>query len=239
MSARQHIFRGEVSPRSPFMARTGVRRRLLLVRHGQSAWNARNLFTGRRDPGLTEQGLAEAGTAGRILARRGIVPDELHTSVLRRAMQTAAVMLAEMDCGDLPTFRSEALNERDYGALTGMDKDEARKRWGAEQVHLWRRSWDIAPPDGESLRDTLERVRPYHEQRILPRVLAGRSLLIVAHGNSLRALVAFLEHLDETAIQNTEIATGEVLLYDLRPDGALEDKVRLLEQETDNENGIG
>ena len=218
------------------MKKKRAHRRLLLVRHGQSEWNARNLFTGLQDPGLTQQGFAEAATAGRILSRHGIIPDEMHTSVLLRARQTAEAMLAEMACGPLPTFSSETLNERDYGALTGMNKDDARRRWGAEQVHLWRRGWDIAPPDGESLRDTLERVRPYHEQNILPRVLEGRTLLIVAHGNSLRALVAFLEHLDETAIQNTEIATGAVLLYDLNPDGTVEDKAHLVEQATNSEN---
>ena len=208
-------------------------RRLLLVRHGQSEWNARNLFTGRQDPGLTQRGLDEARAAGRILARRGIVPDELHTSLLRRAVQTAEAMLQEMGCGDLATFRSGALDERDYGALTGMDKDEARRRWGAEQVHLWRRGYDIAPPGGESLRDTLERVRPYYEARILPAVCDGRMLLVVAHGNSLRSLMAFLEGLDEKAIQAAEIATGEVLCYRLDAAGAPSGKENLAQQETE------
>ena len=204
-----------------------MKRRLLLVRHGQSEWNARNLFTGRQDPGLTQRGLDEARAAGGILARHGIVPDELHTSLLRRAVDTAAALREEMGCGELPTFRSGALDERDYGALTGMDKDEARRRWGAEQVHLWRRGYDIAPPGGESLRDTLERVRPYYEARILPAVREGAVLLVVAHGNSLRALMAFLEELDEAAIRAAEIATGEILSYRLDADGAPAGKERL------------
>ena len=201
--------------------------RLVLVRHGQSEWNVRNLFTGREDVGLTEQGKAEARAAGRILARHKIVPDELHTSVLRRAVDTAALMLAEMACGEPPTFRAQALNERDYGALTGMDKDAARKRWGAKQVRLWRRSYATPPPQGESLRDTLERVRPYYETRLRPPVQAGKLLLVVAHGNSLRSLMAFLEGLDEEAIMAAEIATGEILAYRLDAAGALAGKQNL------------
>ena len=201
--------------------------RLVLVRHGQSEWNVRNLFTGREDVGLTEQGKAEARAAGHVLKRHKIVPDELHTSLLRRAVETAALMLAEMACGEPPAFRDKALNERDYGALTGMDKDKARQRWGAKQVRLWRRSYATPPPGGESLRDTLERVRPYYETRLRPPALAGKLLLVVAHGNSLRALMAFLEGLDEQAIMAAEIATGEILAYRLDTAGALADKQNL------------
>ena len=202
-------------------------RHLFLARHGESEWNALNLFTGQRDPGLTENGIAEAHSAGQLLARRGIIPDETHTSVLRRAMDTASIMLEEMNCVDVPVHRSALLNERDYGDLTGMNKDEARKRWGNEQVHLWRRSYNIAPPGGESLRDTLERVRGYYEEKILPSVLQQRTLLVVAHGNSLRSLMAFLENLDEESVQTAQIETGEILFYELDEAGGMANKERL------------
>ena len=202
-------------------------RHLFLARHGESEWNALNLFTGQRDPGLTERGVAEAHSAGQLLAHRGIIPDETHTSVLRRAIDTASIMLQEMNCVDVPVHRSALLNERDYGDLTGMNKDEARERWGDEQVHLWRRSYNIAPPGGESLRDTLERVRGYYEEKILPSVLEEKTLLVVAHGNSLRSLMAFLENLDEESVQTAQIETGEILFYELDETSGMANKERL------------
>ena len=200
--------------------------RLLLVRHGQSEWNALNLFTGQKDIGLTERGRNEAREAAALLAKRGMAPDETHTSVLSRAIETASIMLKVLEL-DVPVFRSAALNERDYGDLTGMNKDEARKTWGEEQIHLWRRSYAIAPPGGESLRDTFERAGVYYKAEILPRLIEGKCLLVVAHGNSLRSLAGFLEDLDEEAIQATNIETGEILLYHLDAEGSLTDKENL------------
>ncbi|MCY4052781.1 MAG: 2,3-bisphosphoglycerate-dependent phosphoglycerate mutase [Hyphomicrobiales bacterium] len=200
--------------------------RLLLVRHGQSEWNALNLFTGQKDIGLTERGRNEAREAGALLAERGMAPDETHTSVLSRAIDTASIILEVLGC-DAPVFRSAALNERDYGDLTGMNKDEARKTWGDEQVHIWRRSYATAPPGGESLRDTFERTGVYYREEILPRLLEGKCLLVVAHGNSLRSLAGFLEDLDEEGIQATNIETGEILLYRLNADGSLAGKENL------------
>ena len=199
---------------------------LLLVRHGQSEWNAKNLFTGQRDIGLTERGRNEARDAGSLLAKRRMVPDETHTSMLSRAVETASIMLDILE-RDVPVFRSAALNERDYGDLTGMNKDEARRIWGEEQVHIWRRSYATAPPGGESLRDTFERVRVYYEASLLPRLIEGKCLLVVAHGNSLRSLAGFLEELDEEGIRATNIETGEILLYRLGADGSLANKENL------------
>ena len=199
---------------------------LILVRHGQSEWNAKNLFTGQRDIGLTERGRSEARDAGALLAKRGMVPDETHTSMLSRAIETASIMLDVLG-RDVPVFRSAALNERDYGDLTGMNKDKAREIWGKEQVHIWRRSYATAPPGGESLRDTFERVRVYYKASILPRSMEGKCLLVVAHGNSLRSLAGFLEELDEEGIRATNIETGEILLYRLDADGSLANKENL------------
>lgn len=200
--------------------------RLLLVRHGQSEWNALNLFTGQKDIGLTERGRNEAREAGALLVERGMMPDETHTSVLSRAIDTASIILEVLGC-DVPVFRSAALNERDYGDLTGMNKDEARKIWGDEQVHIWRRSYATAPPGGESLRDTFERTGVYYREEILPRLIEGKCLLVVAHGNSLRSLAGFLEELDEEGIRATNIETGEILLYRLNTDGSLAGKENL------------
>jgi 2,3-bisphosphoglycerate-dependent phosphoglycerate mutase len=143
-------------------------RLLVLVRHGQSEWNLKNLFTGWRDVDLTDQGVAEAKDAGRKLKAQGLVFDVAFTSALRRAQRTLDIMLTEMDQTRIPVIRDQALNERDYGDLSGLNKDDARKKWGEEQVHIWRRSFDIAPPGGESLRDTLARTLPYYVQEILP-----------------------------------------------------------------------
>ena len=175
-------------------------RLLVLVRHGQSEWNLKNLFTGWRDVDLTEQGVAEAKEAGRKLKAQGISFDIAYTSALKRAQLTLDLLLTEMSQSGIPIIRDQALNERDYGELSGLNKDDARKKWGEEQVHIWRRSYDIAPPGGESLRDTLARTLPYYVQEILPAVLQGKRTVVAAHGNSLRALVMVLERLSPDVI---------------------------------------
>ena len=199
-------------------------RLLVLVRHGQSEWNLKNLFTGWRDPDLTELGVAEAKTAGRRLKALGLTFDRGFTSVLSRAERTMKLMLDELGQRDLPISRDEALNERDYGDLCGLNKDDARKKWGEEQVHLWRRSYDVQPPGGESLKDTVARVLPYYNQEILPAVLRGERTLVSAHGNSLRALVMVLDHLTPKTIPTMELATGVPLIYRLKADSTVESK---------------
>ena len=202
-------------------------RLLVLVRHGQSEWNLKNLFTGWRDVDLTEEGIAEARTAGKRLKAQNIKFDVAFTSVLVRAQRTLDLILEEMGQTKIPTFKDQALNERDYGDLVGLNKDDARKKWGAEQVHLWRRSYDVAPPGGESLKDTVARVLPYYEREILPRVLRGEATLVSAHGNSLRALVMVLEKLSPEAIVKRELATGVPILYRLNADSTVAEKLDL------------
>jgi 2,3-bisphosphoglycerate-dependent phosphoglycerate mutase len=199
-------------------------RLLVLVRHGQSEWNLKNLFTGWRDPDLTEQGVAEAKTAGRRLKALGLTFDRGFTSVLSRAERTMTLMLDELGQQNLPISRNEALNERDYGDLCGLNKNDAREKWGDEQVHLWRRSYDVQPPGGESLKDTVARVLPYYNQEILPAVLRGERTLVSAHGNSLRALVMVLDHLTPKTIPTIELATGVLLVYRLKTDSTVESK---------------
>ncbi|WP_036260952.1 2,3-bisphosphoglycerate-dependent phosphoglycerate mutase [Methylocapsa aurea] len=197
---------------------------LVLVRHGQSEWNLKNLFTGWKDPGLTEKGVEEARWAGRSLKARGLAFDRAFTSDLMRAQHSLQIMLSELGAPDLPTLRDQALNERDYGELCGLNKDEARQKWGEKQVHLWRRSYDIQPPGGESLKDTVARVLPYYCQTILPAVLRGERVLVSAHGNSLRALAMVLDQLSPQTIPSMEIATGIPLVYRLKPDSTVETK---------------
>ncbi len=193
-------------------AETANERLLVLVRHGQSEWNAKNLFTGWRDPGLTETGVEEARAAGRTLKAMGLSFDVAYTSALQRAQTTLDLMLEEMDLS-LPITRDERLNERDYGDLAGLNKDDAREKWGEEQVHIWRRSYDTPPPGGESLKMTAERVLPYFEETIRPAVMSGQRVLVAAHGNSLRALVMVLDGLSGEEIVKREIATGVPLVY--------------------------
>jgi 2,3-bisphosphoglycerate-dependent phosphoglycerate mutase len=202
-------------------------RLLVLVRHGQSEWNLKNLFTGWKDPGLTAQGIAEAKEAGRRLKAQGMSFDIAFTSVLRRAQHTLELTLEELGQTDIPIKMDVALNERDYGDLSGLNKDDARKRWGEEQVHTWRRSYDVAPPGGESLKDTLARTLPYYVQEILPCVLRGERTLVVAHGNSLRALIMVLEKLSPEGILARELATGVPIIYRLNADATVESKVDL------------
>jgi 2,3-bisphosphoglycerate-dependent phosphoglycerate mutase len=194
---------------------------LVLVRHGQSEWNLKNLFTGWKDPGLTAQGIEEAKAAGRRLKEHGLVFDVAFTSALSRAQHTLDLALAELGQSNVPITRHLALNERDYGDLSGLNKDDARKKWGEEQVHIWRRSYDVPPPGGESLRDTLARTLPYYVQEILPCVLRGERTLVAAHGNSLRALIMVLEKLTPEAILKRELATGVPIIYRLNADATV------------------
>jgi len=199
-------------------------RLLVLLRHGQSDWNLKNLFTGWKDPDLTETGVTEAKDAGRRLKARGLAFDVCFTSALTRAQHTLQLTLAELGQTGLPESRDQALNERDYGDLSGLNKDDARKKWGEEQVHLWRRSYDIAPPGGESLKDTVARALPYYCQHILPEVLGGRRVIVAAHGNSLRALVMVLDRLTPKTIPAMELATGVPLVYRLKANSTVESK---------------
>jgi len=194
---------------------------LVLVRHGQSEWNLKNLFTGWKDPDLTAQGIDEAKIAGRRLKEHGLAFDVAFTSALVRAQHTLDLTLAELGQGHVPITRNLALNERDYGELSGLNKDDARKKWGEEQVHIWRRSYDVPPPGGESLRDTLARTLPYYVQEILPCVLRGQRTLVVAHGNSLRALIMVLEKLTPDTILKRELATGVPIIYRLNADATV------------------
>ena len=200
---------------------------LILVRHGQSEWNLKNLFTGWRNPNLTEQGIGEARATGKSLKAKGIVPDLYYTSSLRRAQHTLDLMLEEMGVSNVTIIRNTALNERDYGDLSGLNKDDARAKWGEEQVLIWRRSFDVPPPGGESLKDTAARTLPYYEAEILPQLKAGKSVLIAAHGNSLRALVMAIEGLTPDEILKREIATGQPTVYEIGTDGKLERRVEL------------
>lgn len=194
---------------------------LVLARHGQSEWNELNLFTGWKDPDLTEKGVAEAKRAGELLAAKGIKFDRAFTSNLSRAQRTAGFILDGVGQADLAVTRHEALNERDYGDLSGLNKDEARAQFGEEQVHIWRRSYDVPPPAGESLKDTAARVLPYYITDILPHVLRGETVLVAAHGNSLRALIMVLERLDREGILKREVATGIPMIYTLNADSTV------------------
>jgi 2,3-bisphosphoglycerate-dependent phosphoglycerate mutase len=200
---------------------------LVLVRHGESEWNKLNLFTGWRDVGLTENGTAEAHRAGKLIKEQGFHFDIAFTSALKRAQLTLEIMLEELGQQGLETIKDQALNERDYGDLSGLNKDDARKRWGDEQVHIWRRSFDIAPPGGESLKDTAARVLPYYEAKILPLVKAGKNVLVAAHGNSLRALIMQLDKLSPEEIVKLNLGTGEPYVYRLNADGSAASKATL------------
>jgi 2,3-bisphosphoglycerate-dependent phosphoglycerate mutase len=186
---------------------------LVLVRHGQSEWNLKNLFTGWKDVELSEQGVREAHAAGQRLKAKGYAFDITFTSALKRAQDTLSIILEELGQQGLPVTRDQALNERDYGELTGLNKDDARKKWGEEQVHIWRRSFDVPPPGGESLKDTLARSLPYYMHRIQPQVLSGKRVLVAAHGNSLRSLIMAIEGLTPEQILKRELETGVPVCY--------------------------
>ena len=189
---------------------------LVLVRHGQSEWNAKNLFTGWKDPSLTEKGLEEAKSTGKKIKEQNIMFDIHFTSELKRAQITGEIILSEIDQESIKTVKNIALNERDYGELSGLNKDESREKWGEEQIHIWRRSFDQPPPGGESLKDTANRVIPYFEKIIEPELSEMKNVLICAHGNSLRALVMHIEKISPEEIVKIEIATGEPIFYKLQ-----------------------
>ena len=191
-----------------------MKSKLVLVRHGQSEWNAKNLFTGWKDPKLTDLGIQEARKAGDLLENRNLKFDLMFTSDLFRAQETGRLILEQMNHADIEVIKDQSLNERNYGDLAGLNKDEAREKWGEEQVHIWRRSFDIPPPGGESLKNTAERVLPYFELEIMPKVKEGLNILVAAHGNSLRALVMELEKISSEEIVQLEIATGDPLTYE-------------------------
>ena len=191
-----------------------MKSKLVLVRHGQSEWNAKNLFTGWKDPKLTDLGIQEAIKAGDLLETRNLKFDLMFTSDLFRAQETGRLILEQMNQADIQVIKNQSLNERNYGDLAGLNKDEAREKWGEEQVHIWRRSFDVPPPGGESLKNTAERVLPYFEIEIMPKVKEGLNILIAAHGNSLRALVMELEKISSEEIVKLEIATGDPLTYE-------------------------
>lgn len=190
--------------------------RLVMLRHGESTWNLENRFTGWTDVDLTEQGVREAHQAGRLLREAGYSFDLAHTSVLKRAIRTLWIALDEMDRMWIPVYRSWRLNERHYGALQGLDKSETAARHGAEQVQIWRRSYDVRPPGGECLKDVVEnRVRPYYTKTIKPLVDQGKNVLIAAHGNSLRAMLIILGEETPGTINKAEMPTGIPLVFEI------------------------
>lgn len=200
---------------------------LVLVRHGQSEWNALNLFTGWKDPGLTDQGRQEANQAGQLIQSLNLDFDVMFTSALMRAQLTGDIILNIIKQTHIPTIKNQALNERNYGDLAGLNKDDARAKWGAEQVQIWRRSYDIPPPGGESLKDTGERVMPYFNQEILPLIKKGQNILISAHGNSLRSMIKFLDNISDTEIVKLEIPTGAPIHFTFNEQGDVDSRTDL------------
>ena len=195
---------------------------LVLVRHGESEWNALGLWTGWRDISLTDEGREEARRAAEAV--RDVPFDVAYTSKLVRAHQTLDEIKQTLGLPDLPTIEDAALNERDYGDLTAKNKWDVQKEYGEEQFLKWRRSWDYPVPGGETLKDVYARVGPYYDLRILPDLRAGKNVIVAAHGNSLRALVKHLENIPEDEIPSLEIGTGEVYLYEVDPSGKLVSK---------------
>lgn len=191
---------------------------LVLTRHGQSLWNLENRFTGWVDVPLTEQGKDEARRAGEKL--RGMHLDVAYTSALRRAQHTLDLILETMPL-DIPVIRDQALNERHYGDLSGLNKDDMRKKFGEEQVHIWRRSYDVAPPNGESLKDTCARTEPFFERAIMGDIRQGKNVLVAAHGNSNRSIVMTLEKMTPEEILALELGTGVPRVYELETDGTV------------------
>ncbi len=192
---------------------------LVLVRHGQSQWNLENRFTGWVDVPLSEAGIEEARKAGELL--KGMKFDYAFTSALTRAQETLRIMLEIIGQTDVPIERDQALNERHYGDLQGLNKDETAAKFGKEQVHIWRRSFDVQPPNGESLKDTRDRVLPYYQAKIEPLVKDGKRILIAAHGNSLRALVMTLDNVSQQAITDLNIPTGAPMRYLIDSEGTV------------------
>ena len=216
-------------PQHPSEEPAALENALVLVRHGESEWNRLNIFTGWQDVDLSEEGMAEAHRAGAMLRADGRRIDVAFSSTLKRAQNTLRIILSEIEGGEnVPVIYDAAMNERDYGDLVGISKEEARQRWGDEQVHLWQRSYDVAPPGGESLKDTAARVLPFFAKRIMPELQVGKNVLIVAHGNSLRSLVMQLDRLTPQQVIGLNIGTGAPLLYRLRPDGSVAEKRNLV-----------
>ena len=187
--------------------------KLIILRHGESEWNKLNLFTGWEDVSLTDQGKIEAKLAAFAIQNLKVDVNHAYTSALKRAKDTLEIVLYILK-KDIPIISDQALNERNYGSLTGMNKDEARNKWGDEQVKLWRRSYDVAPENGESLKDTCERTIPYFKKNILPKLYDGENVIITAHGNSLRAIIMYVEELSEKEIISVEITTGIPIVYE-------------------------
>ena len=206
------------------------KRNLILVRHGQSEWNAKNLFTGWKDPGLTKAGLQEAKIAGLLIGSQNFRFDIMYTSALARAQITGQIILETINQRNIVIIKDEALNERNYGSLAGLNKDDARKKWGEDQVHIWRRSFDIPPPDGESLKNTAERVLPYFKKEIMPKVIKGSNILVAAHGNSLRALIMELDNISSEDIVKLEIPTGAPIQYEFDEHNNILNRINLYEE---------
>ena len=200
---------------------------LVLVRHGESQWNLENRFTGWVDVPLTDTGRREAARAGTVL--KGTRFDVAYSSVLRRANETLDIILRELAQSDLPVVKDQALNERHYGELQGLNKGETAEKYGAEQVHIWRRSYDVPPPGGESLKDTAARTLPYYDRVIAPQIAAGKNVLVVAHGNSLRSIVMQLDRLTREQVLELNIPTGVPIVYDMAPDLTIRSKRVLAE----------
>ena len=192
---------------------------LLLVRHGQSEWNEKNLFTGWENPGLTKKGEDEAKNAGLLIKELDINFDYMFTSDLIRAQLTGSIILNEIEQNDIPTIKNKSLNERFYGDLQGLNKDECRKKWGEEKVQIWRRSYNLGPPGGETLKETGERVVPYFKKEVQPLLEAGKNIIIAAHGNSLRSLIKFLDNVSDDEIVKLEIPTGAPIHYAFNENG--------------------
>lgn len=204
--------------------------KLILLRHGESTWNRENRFTGWIDVPLTEQGEKEAEKAGKLL--RDLPLDVAFTSALKRAIDTTTIALKAAGQENLPIYYDQAINERMYGDLQGLNKAETAKKFGEEQVKLWRRSYDIAPPGGESLKDTAERALPYFENVILPEVKAGKNVLVSAHGNSLRAIVMHLDKLTREQVLELNIPNGVPIVYEIDQNGQVLSKTELVPTNT-------
>ena len=206
-----------------------IERNLILVRHGQSEWNEKNLFTGWENPGLTDKGMHEAKIAGSLIKNLGIKFDYMFTSALIRAQLTGSIILENLDQTEINIIKNKALNERFYGDLQGLNKDECRKKWGDEKVQIWRRSYDKGPPGGETLKETGERVLPYYLEEILPLIFKNNNIIIAAHGNSLRSLIKYLDDISDEDIVKLEIPTGAPMHYVFNQSGKVISKQNLIE----------
>ena len=204
-------------------------RNLILVRHGQSEWNEKNLFMGWENPGLTKKGSNEANNAGILINQLKIKFDYLFTSALIRAQLTGSIILDNIDQNNITIIKDKALNERFYGDLQGLNKDECRKKWGEEKVQMWRRSYDKGPPGGETLKETGERVLPYYQKEIFPLIIDGMNIIISAHGNSLRSLIKYLDKITDKEIVKLEIPTGAPIHYQFEESGEVISKKNLIE----------